>query len=373
MKFKILHIIPSLQKGGAERLVLDICNELHSRAEIEVCLIIFRNINEYKSLTDNIIFKIIPSRVIPSLSGKATIEIDNLLSFINEFKPNVIHSHLFEAEIVSRWQILDGVKYITHCHDNMHQLQRFKLPDLFSKKRITELYEREKLLNRYKKCKNNFVAISSHTKKYFNSILPIELAKNIVLLHNAIDCRKFKIENRSYNELILINIGSFVAKKNQIFFIDIIKSLQKKNIYCKIILLGNGVLYNAVKLSVDMNGFSEIFTMPGNVSEVSNWLSNASIYVHSATYEPFGLVLLEAMAAGLPVITLNGGGNVDLIENGKNGFIIDEQNPELFADKIIEIWENKTLYNQISSNAQEFAQRFDIKEYVDKLIKLYKV
>ena len=47
--------------------------------------------------------------------------------------------------------------------------------------------------------------------------------------------------------------------------------------------------------------------------------------MHSASYEPFGLVLLEAMAAGIPCVSIDGGGNRDIIINGENGFIIEIQ------------------------------------------------
>jgi spore coat protein SA len=96
-------------------------------------------------------------------------------------------------------------------------------------------------------------------------------------------------------------------------------------------------------------------------------LWKSDIYVHTATYEPLGLVLLEAMAAGLPVVTLDGGGNRDLIENGKNGFIINNQNPKHFAEKILEVKDNEEMkkYNV------KFAQKFDIDHYTHKQLELY--
>ena len=60
-----------------------------------------------------------------------------------------------------------------------------------------------------------------------------------------------------------------------------------------------------------------------------------------------------------------------LIEEGKNGYMIYEQNPELFADKIIEVWNDKQKYIEISKYAQEYARQYDIKPYVEKLLALY--
>jgi len=78
------------------------------------------------------------------------------------------------------------------------------------------------------------------------------------------------------------------------------------------------------------------------------------------------------MAAGLPVITLDGKGNRDLIEEGKNGYMIFEQNAELFAQTIIDMWNDKVKYKPLSEFAQEFARSFDINKYTSNLMVIYK-
>jgi len=368
---KILHIIPNLKKGGAERLALDICIELQKRQGIEVCLVTFSEENDYQFLSKLINHNIISSDVIPSITGKDIVNIEELNEFISECKPDIIHSHLFKAEIVSRWQPRTDSKYFTHCHDNMHQMRNFSFTDIFSKKRLTELYEKRLITKKYKRCNNQFIAISEHTKSYFENVLPSSQQSKVQLLHNAIDYAKFYTQRTTNGELILVNTGSFVEKKNQQLFIPIVQSILKRGITCKAVLLGEGMLRNKIQQEIEKLNLQEFFILPGNVPDVEVWLKKATVYVHTATYEPFGLVLLEAMASGLPVVSLNGGGNADIMEDGKNGFIVNEQNPELFADKILEIWQDKELYNTISIYAQEYAKQFDIKEYVDRLLEIY--
>ena len=107
-------------------------------------------------------------------------------------------------------------------------------------------------------------------------------------------------------------------------------------------------------------------------SNVQEWYKNSDLYIHAATYEPFGLVFLEAMAAGLPVVTLDGKGNRDIIQEDKNGYLFFEQNPEQFADKIIEYSRDKDKYKQISNYAQEYAKQFDSSTKTEELITFYK-
>jgi glycosyltransferase EpsD len=78
------------------------------------------------------------------------------------------------------------------------------------------------------------------------------------------------------------------------------------------------------------------------------------------------------MAAGTPVVCVDGRGNRDLIEQGKNGFIFQQPDPVQLADQIIELWENAPLYNSIQSAAEEFAKDFDITHYCSRLEELYR-
>ena len=68
---KVLHISPELIKGGAERLLLDICVELTKRADFEVMVVALRKKNAYPFLTEQITWKVVPSKVIPSITGKS--------------------------------------------------------------------------------------------------------------------------------------------------------------------------------------------------------------------------------------------------------------------------------------------------------------
>ena len=119
---KILQIIPNLRKGGAERLVLDICNELNNQQTIEVQLVTFSKENEYSFLTKNIDWDIIPSKVIPSITKKATLDITLLQEKIDAFQPDIIHTHLYEAEMVLSQINIGKAKRFSHFHDNIIQL-----------------------------------------------------------------------------------------------------------------------------------------------------------------------------------------------------------------------------------------------------------
>jgi glycosyltransferase involved in cell wall biosynthesis len=374
---KIAHIIPSLDKGGAERLALDICNSLAKQPGIEVKLVVFSDINTYPQLSKTIDIEIIPSNYIPSLTGKAVNETDKLLAFFNSYKPQIIHTHLFEAEIIARATSYYDAVYVTHNHYNTKEFKGFNLSTLFNKELFTRFFERAFIIKQAKKAKGNlFIAIANDARVYFKQNLPSFLSKNVVLMLNAINYTVFSkatLPIAPENELRLINTGSFNSRKNQQFLVHVIYHLKKKGVDAKLLLLGDGPDRASINTLAASLNISDIVTTPGNVENVEEYLANSHLYLHSALWEPFGLVLVEAMAAGLPVIALDGIGNRDVNVEGKTGYLMPANTtPEIFADKIILLASNSELYSQISSYARNFASGFDIETYTQRLIAEYK-
>ncbi|MCS6819719.1 MAG: glycosyltransferase family 4 protein, partial [Chitinophagales bacterium] len=259
------------------------------------------------------------------------------------------------------------------CHNNMEQFEPLNLKTFLSKKRITNFYEKMLLTRQYIKCNNHFIAISSHTQNFFKRNLPETLRNNIHLLHNAIEFDQFCLNSIKQHGLDLVNIGTFNENKNQRFLIDVLVELHNRGYSrASITFCGSGSTFSDVVSYAEKKGVLHAANFLGIVANLKDVLSEKNIYVHAAKSEALGLTLLEAMAAGLPVVTLDGGGNRDLIEQGKNGWMIYKEDVEQFADAILKIANNENLYHQMSSYAVEFARQFDMNIYVQKLVQLYK-
>lgn len=369
---RILHIIPRLNKGGAERLCLDICNQLQKHIDVQVRLITFSDENFYPFLTENIDWQVVPASVQLSVFHKNVLNIDALQKAIEDFAPDVIHTHLFEAEIVSRSCNYPQAKWFSHCHDNMKQFRNFGLRTLFNKELLTNYYEKRYLFSCYKaNGGTTFVAISHDTELYFR-----KTAKHfdVQLLPNAVDYDKFKGNgnHQQGTKLRLVNVGSLNKNKNQIFLLEVSRILRKKGVDFEMKIVGGGRDYAFLEQNIEEYQLKNFVSLCGNADNVEDYLHDSDIYVHSSLSEALGLTIIEAMAAGLPVVTLDGRGNRDLIVQGQNGYMVYEQNSELFADRILEIWNDKQKYNEMSAFAQEFAKKYDIKEYIDQLLELYK-
>ena len=373
-KLRIMQIIPSLAKGGAERLVVDICQELHQRPDIEVLLVNFHPVNTFEQQTGRL------NRIVCPTRNKITGEFDTtaLWEAMNSFRPHVIHSHLFEAEWASRHQVVDGIRYFSHLHDNMPAFNTLSVKDLLKsfKASLTRIYEKRMTVKRYRQCRNSFIAVSRDICGHFLSVLPSAFHSRIFLLPNAINVEKFNSalskDRMKSAALRLVTVGSLVQKKNQSFLLPVVKTMIDKGMKVRLDIIGEGHERACIENTIRSLGLEDHVFLHGQVDEVEKFLEKADIYVHAATYEPFGLVFLEAMAAGLPCIALDGGGNRDLIRDDFNGYLVPGRNKDEFFEKIKLVSGSEELYKKLSRNAVEFASGYDIKPYVDRLLEIYR-
>ena len=374
---KILHIIPNLKKGGAERIVIDIVRILNQNASNQVKLILFEDKIEYEVDDIKKLIKIVPSKVELSITKKHQISILELQNTIELFQPDSIHSHLFEAEIVSRSCTFPKAKWFMHSHDRMSSLNNLNLFSIKSKRDLTNYFEKRYLLKCYRKNGgNNFIAISEDISNFLRTVLPKDL-QSIQLLQNAIDLKRFEKpmdfnkvrDNAVFN---MVSIGRLDKNKNHQFLIDVVLDLKKRKIPVHLTIVGEGDERISLQEKIVQLNLSDQLSLVGLQEKVEMYLWNADLYIHSAITEGFGLTIIEAMVCGLPVVCTDGKGNRDLIQEGENGFMVGERDPKLLADKIELLRKNDNLRLEMGEKARKFAQGFGMEKYVESLLFLYK-
>lgn len=374
-RLKVLHLITDLGKGGAERFLVDLCNQMIHDERFEICIGILFSNNQFTDLDPKI--KIIDLKF-KEFSLKKINECPLYFQLLQSFKPDIIHTHRFLAEFLSSYYVNPQIKYICHGHDNMIQFSHFQLASLLNKRKLLNLIEYNWLkLKKYKAANVWFIANSTHTFNYYQKVLPKRLKDNVKLIQYGFNFKKFyksaninKLKNKK-GVYQLINVGSFQLKKNQRFFVDVAIELNKLNFPFQIHLIGDGELKGEVEKEIAEKGLRNQITIHGIQHNVDEWYSNSNLYIHAANYEPFGLVFLEAMASGLPIVTLDGKGNKDIIQNGKNGWILEKANPLEFSKKIISCLENEHEYKLFQKTALATAKNFDQKFKNEELFNFY--
>ena len=370
---KVLHVIPNLVKGGAQRIAIDICKELSKHDDIEVMLVYFEGENEFSYLTKDLSIKKLDINFNLSFTSKNNIDLSSFESLLDEFQPNIIHSHLYLAELITREKTRANIQYFTHCHDNMRQFRTLGNISPKSKTDLIEYLEKKRLFQRYKKCNNRFIAISQDGLTFLRKNLPKHLNDRVLFLPNAINLVNFLPKEKQDEKLgiQLVNIGNFIPKKNQQFLIDVLNDLVQKNKNVSLTFVGDGETRKEIEKKVKLLNLDDHVKFQGRTNDVAGVLVENKIYVHSASYEPFGLVFLEAMSVGLPIVSLDGKGNGDLIQNDVNGYLIPQGDANQFVDRIIDLTNNPSCFSRIQQNGFETAKKYDIVPYCDRLIEIY--
>lgn len=367
----ILHIIPNLSKGGAERICLDIAIELQKREGINYLLITLDSLNDYQELSEKVNLRNTTSKLNLRILKSNQNDIQDLQGIVDEFQPDIIHSHLYLAELYSK-HLKSDAKRFCHVHDNMHQLEKVSLFNINSKSYLVKFFER----NLYDKLADNhvtnFLCISNDAKKFIEKNLQ-NIPLKIIKFPNAINTETFNEEDLRNKDIInLVNIGSFVPKKAQSLLVETIAELKKlTDKQINLDLLGDGGLkQDCIDLANKLNVQDNI-KFRGIVHNPEEFLKKSDLYLHSAKYEPFGLVLIEAMSTGTPVITTDGRGNRDFMTTD-NGILIEHRDPSLFAQEILSLLNKPEKYTELRQGALKTAKSYDIGPYVDRLIELYK-
>ena len=368
---KILQVIPTLGQGGAERLVVELSRYLQTRGH-QVKIIIFRNENQYADLCTNLNIQVIPSKVSYSLSRRHVIETAEFDRSVSEFSPDIIHSHLVEAELVSRHTIHPKITYYTHWHGCHPVADPFKLSDVFSKTAWWNLLQHKRLIRQYAVSKTQFICISNFISSYLQRVFPFP-EQRFHTIYNGGNPNTADVEKKHAEKTVqLVSLGRLAPFKNQLFLLKVAEALIDQNVSnFHLSFVGDGPSASELKALTKQAGIEEWVTFLGHVKQPEKVLANADILIHSTINEAFGMALVEAMSCGMPVVAFRSGGIPEIVENGKDGFLVEPNDLHSFTEKVKQLIENADLRNQFAANAIERSKAFSMRSFVKNVEALY--
>ena len=165
--------------------------------------------------------------------------------------------------------------------------------------------------------------------------------------------------------------------KGQKLFVDMAKLVLEKNGNVRFVIAGDvykgeDEILEDLKIYIKNNNVEEHIELLGRVDDMDSFYDSLDIFVlPSIQPEPFGLVVIEAMDRGVPVVATNHGGPVEIIENEKDGFLVDYRDPVEMSQVVRMLINDEKLRNQISKNAKKKrCDIFSIENYVDSISKI---
>jgi len=124
---------------------------------------------------------------------------------------------------------------------------------------------------------------------------------------------------------------------------------------------------DALRRQIEKRGLSGAIVMKGFQTNVAEWMHAFDVFVHASDREPFGLVVVEAMAMGCPVIATDTAGPTEIVSHGVNGFLASYGDDASLAEHIQRYLENPQLASSMSEAAQVRAQDFSATAFASRV------
>lgn len=263
---------------------------------------------------------------------------------------------VYECDKIMTWLIYSKYFYKTIIYHGPYEARYTWKHNFYSKIFYKIFLNKNNYFNAHIITKS-FLAEKYLKKQGFKNVKTIGVGLDTSKFSNSIDnqysdefFRKIKKDNKH-----LLYIGKIEPRRNIKFLIDIISELKKENI--RLVIVGNGnpkylkkIYSYAMKKNVS-DGI--IYTKSIKQNEIQYLYKKCDVFLLPTRYEIFGMVLLEAMYFGIPVITTYNGGSSTIMENGQNGFICNTFDKALWKKNIYNIIKDHEEFIKISENAKK--------------------
>lgn len=363
---KVLHIIKSLGRGGAEMLLPETL-KIHNKSKFEFHYIYF------------LPWKDQMERALDEAGGKVTcFSALNNIQLIRRFSDVSKYCRINEIEVI-------------HCHlpwagflgRLLHA--RIKIPTIYSEHNMQERYHVvTKTINKYTFNSQSLALgvsedVTASIKKNIKPKIPVQT------LLNGVNTETFKKERICRNEikkkygiptsaLVLGTVAVFRFQKRIVEWLNVFKLLQEKNPEVYGIIVGAGPLEAEILAETKRLGLDDRIIFPGLQAEVKPFLSAFDIFMMSSSFEGLPIALLEAMSMECAVVSTNAGGIKEVIRHEQDGLICNVDEWEKLSglcQHLIDHPEQLKYYKAVAR--ERVVKFFSLRRMVDGLESYYEV
>lgn len=344
---KILHVITSLEIGGAQRLLSDLL-PLQAVSEDVTLLVYERVYNDLEKRIEQVGLKILSLKEHNIYNPKVIFLLRKIFK-----NYNLIHAHLFPtiywASLAARGL---NVKLVYTEHSTYN-----------SRRRICFLRPIERFMySRYDK----IISISQQTQDSLIDWLG-EQDKRFVIINNGIDINKFSSARMPVQSKSLIMVSRFVMSKDQETVIRAMQYIDKDAI---LRFIGDGENRVHCEEVAKELGISDRIHFLGFRSDVVELIASSYIGIQSSNWEGFGLTAVEIMACGKPVVASNVDGLMQIVQGA--GEIFERGNALELATIVNNLLTDTNYYKDVAKKCRIRARKYDISLMSEKYIKTYK-
>jgi len=217
------------------------------------------------------------------------------------------------------------------------------------------------------------IALSEDMKRELQKIYCGE----ILVIPNGIELDNYKnLKKQSFqvsNNKILIFVGRLNPVKGLIYLIRAMEIIHIEMENTILMIIGDGDERKSLEEMVIKLHLEKVVIFNGEIpnKDVPKYLVQGDVFVLPSLSEGFPNVILEAMAAGLPIVSTNVNGLSEIIRNEENGYLVEPKNPQQLADKLLQILKNPIQSKKYSNNNIEKVEKYSWKNVIKYLEDVY--
>lgn len=341
---KILHLLNSSFYSGAENMAIQVIKMFNDTGYEAVYCSLDGPIRQALE-KENI--KFIPV---------GSLNIHEVRSVIKEYEPNIIHAHDMKASVIAAMSTLK-TPIVAHIHGNSQDARRITLKSLgflFASIKIRWIF---------------WVSNSAMIQFKFRKLV---CNKSQVLI-NIVDTNtislKSKLDSKEYNYDI-VYLGRLSYEKNPERLISILEKVVDRYAGVRIAIIGTGELLSKIQILAEAKKINKNIDFLGFVKNPFKILKSSKVMIMSSRWEGTPMAALEAQSLGLTIVTTPTDGLCDIITNGFNGFISNDD--ETLAAQLFQIIVNPDLRKEISNNALARSKKTQNKQtYYNEIQNIY--
>lgn len=366
---RVMFILTTLAYGGAEIQVVNLAIQLRKR-EFEVHVITLMTPKAFLDVLNSNGIKVTALNINNKFPNP--IPILKLIFYIRKWKPTIIHSHMVHPNILIRVirPFLPKTTLICTAHniDETGGKKLGKLREIIY--RVTD-------------------PLCDMTTQVSQAGLQIYIKKKIVkknkimYIPNGIDTKLYKPDTQIRymlrselglsNKFVWVAIGRMEPQKDYINLINAFSEVVKKYKNSILVIIGDGFMRHIIIDLIDKLGLSDHVMLLGIRKDIPKLLNIADGFVMSSSFEGLPLVLLEAAATQIPMVVTDVGGNKEIVQDSKSGYLVPPKNYIALAKKMLILMmqpkEERIKMGIYARNLIE--RRYDINIIVSKWINLY--
>lgn len=352
---KVLHIIPRYYPGGAERLVLEYAMHLDQKKH---------KVYVASCIDDGQLFaafKKTPASLFVGAKDKQGSRYAiwrDLKKYIKDTKPDIIHTHLLSADVIGYLakKTFPQTQWISTLHNvEYHRPLLYRM-----------------IWKHILKRADHVIAVSPAVEAYAKRVFDIP-ADKLTMIPNGIDLTRWQdiddsvlFRNTPYQ---LASIGRLEEQKGHVYLLEALAQLKKYK--WKYHMFGDGSLQQELAMKASTLGIADRVYFHGNVSDVPIKLRSIDLIIQPSLWEGMSLTIMEAMAAGRPVLTTDAAAE-GLIEHERTGFVVQKKNAEALKTVLAGILSGVDKAVKVASAGRDHALTyFGIQTHVKAVEDLY--